>query len=245
MKQLSILVGGYGDYPQYTLRCLESILSEPETSGHFEVLVGLNAAGERTRSEIRRLRDEGKVHLIVDCADNLNKDPVMRALLALVRTPYILWLDDDLYLKPGWGMVVLEFLKFFSTFDVAGFKRLGRRSQEYRDFVERRPWFRAWKPETAEVPFEFPLGGMWLGRAGYLREHAYPDYGMVKHCDDFLLGEMIDQTGGHFIDLNGSALEELMVLEDIPRRGTGVDETDGWMRSVCPLSGEVIPSEEG
>jgi hypothetical protein len=107
-RQLSILIGGYGDYPQYTKRCIESVVKEA-----FEICdihVGLNACGYSTRSYVQGHLIWGTVDTLIDSRANLNKDRMMRLLLAVTETPYVLWLDDDSHLRAGWLKETLDLL---------------------------------------------------------------------------------------------------------------------------------------
>ncbi|QOV87943.1 tetratricopeptide repeat protein [Humisphaera borealis] len=228
-KLLTVLVGCYGSYPEYSIRCLRSVLDAITRSADCDLLIGLNACGEET---IRAADDAvrcGAATGLVRSTRNLNKDPMMRLLLEQVQTPYVLWLDDDSHFTdPNWSQELNRFIRGEHPFDVAGQRaRWGpRRFQDpsYMTYIGERPW---WK-SNGHLPADlwewcpFAVGGLFVARTNYLRIHDYPDRGMTKALDDVVLGELLLQRGGRLVDLPPSLLS-IARISDGHRRGENFD----------------------
>lgn len=231
---VSILLGCYGDYPHYSLRAVRALVNRHQTPLH----VGCNACGAATIRELRAWRDAGQIDTLIECGENINKDPMLRLLLERARTDYIFWLDDDIFLTPGWEAALHEFLGAHAPFDVAGHVFYCGRSPEYDAFLRERPWWHGehayphagWRQNTW-----FATGGYFLARAAYLRTHDYPDRRMIKRLDDVLLGDMVVQTGGRLVDFSKTELMRRILVEQVPRRGCGESE-DGWIRQNQPAA---------
>ena len=109
---ISVLIGCYGNFSREGIsRCapVESVVQRDERE-QIEVHVGCNACGARTIARLRELLDAGDIDTLIESRRNLNKDPMMRLLVDLSRAPYVLWMDDDSHLLPGWASPFLEFL---------------------------------------------------------------------------------------------------------------------------------------
>lgn len=227
-KRLSILLGCYGDFSHYSLRAIESVVSELSVREQCDVHVGCNDCCQTTVNALRRFADEGAIQTLIESRPNLNKDPMMRLLLAVTATPYVLWMDDDSWLQPGWLSAFSRFLDENLPFDVAGAIYCSWRWPDYDAFVRRRPWWRdeALIPANQADKIVFPVGGMFLARTAFLRDNDFPDRGMVKRVDDVLLGDLVNQTGARMIGLSGDMWQHI-VINDGERRGSG-EGHDGW-----------------
>ena len=227
-KQFSVLLGCYGDFPHYSLRAIQSVMSEAGVGKQCDVHVGCNACSAPTLDALRGLADGGGIQTLIESRPNLNKDPMMRLLIAVTATPYLLWMDDDSYFKPGWLKAFQCFVEENTPFDVAGAIHCSWRWPEYDAFVRRRPW---WRDESRIPPDQtdkivFPVGGMFVARTEFLRENNFPDRGMVKRVDDVLLGDLVNQAGARMIGFSHEAHHHI-VINDGERRGGGEGD-DGW-----------------
>jgi len=236
--EFDVLIGAFGDCPEYTLRCVQSIIGEPDRPRSFGVHVGCNACGETTITALRSMYDRGLIDALIESRHNLNKDRMMRLLIERVDTRFFLWLDDDSHVKPGWDLEIEKLLKDGPTFDCAGHVFFHHRPPEYKRFLVKRPWWigeEAYPSRDHRKRVWFPTGGLFLGRAAFFRRHNFPDRAMVKRQDDLLLGDMISQTKGTLIDFP-SELMGLITISDGNRRGSG-ESSDGWL-DVHPVTGE-------
>jgi hypothetical protein len=202
----------------------------------------MNACCPETIGEVRRLADEGQIDGIIESTRNLNKDPMMRMLIELVPTPFLLWMDDDSHLLPGWQQAMGDFLAMFGeAMDVAGHVHFTDRSAEYQEFCSLRPWYVGedhWlEPDHANHVW-FATGGLWLARTSFLRSHDFPDRCMVKKMDDLLLGDLISQQHGRLVHFSSAIMDCVTISDAGPhgRRGTG-EGHDGW-RYVNLRTGE-------
>jgi hypothetical protein len=229
---LSILIGLYGDYPELSLRAVNSVLDNA-IDHSFHLYVGMNECCPKTIAAMRHLADEGKINALIESRRNLNKDPMMRLLIDLVDTRFLLWMDDDSHLLPGWQEAIGDFLATSGgAFDVAGHVFYSNRTDKYQEFCRLRPWYVGddhwFDPDHANRVW-FATGGLWLARTAFLRWHNFPDRCMVKKQDDLLLGDLISQQRGRLLHFPNSIMDCVRISDagDHGRRGTGEGD-DGW-----------------
>ena len=141
-KMLSVLVGCYGSFSPYSIRCLQSIVNHCADRQGFDLHVGLNQCCRETVTAARDLLDAGRLDTLIESNVNLNKDPMMRLLVDRAQTPYVLWIDDDTHVLEGWDKAVLEFIRQRHPFEVAGHVHYSHRSGEYLQFLHKRPWWK-------------------------------------------------------------------------------------------------------
>ena len=231
MKLLSVEIGCYGDFPQYSLRAVRSVIEHCVHRHDFDVHVGLNRCCRETVLEVRNLIDAERIESVIECRENINKDPMMRLMIERIQTPYMLWLDDDSHVLPGWDETLLAFIRQRHPFEAAGHVFFSGRSPEYQQFLRQRPW---WKGEEhylesghREIVW-FATGGFFVANVAFLREVNFPDRAMVKKQDDLLLGDCISQNRGRLIDFGQNReIMDRIRISDGNRRGEG-EGTDGW-----------------
>jgi hypothetical protein len=228
-KLLSVLVGCYGNFPHYSLRAVDSVLNNCHSRDEFNVLVGCNECSHEVLLALRSHFDEGRIELLVESRENINKDPMMRVLIHLCRTPYILWLDDDSHVLAGWDEHILKFIKTHDPFDVAGHTLIWKnRSLQHKAFLRTRTWYHSRARE--KTPIKYPHGGLFVARTEFLRKHDYPDRNMVQYLDDTLLGELCQQQEGKLINTGTCFnIRSRVRIGDGIRRGSG-EGIDGWKK---------------
>jgi len=225
-KKFSILIGCYGDYPQYSIRAVQSVFASQRTKELCDVHVGCNACGPETISFVRSLREAEKIDTLIECGKNINKDPMMRLLIDVTRTTFLVWMDDDSHLGIGSMEAIEAFIDKHQEMDVAGHVFYIHRHRDYQRLVEARPWwpgFEALSEDQRERVF-FPTGGLFIARTSFLRRHNFPDRNMVKRYDDVLLGDLVVAKGGRLEDFGHDPLINLIKISDGERRGTGEGE---------------------
>ncbi len=223
---LSVLVGCYGEFPQYSLRAVHSVVG----IDGVEIHVGCNACSMATLSGLRALLDSGQIVSLFESRENINKDPMMRLLIDRTETEYLMWMDDDSHLLLGWDGAIRSVLLKHGPFDVAGHVFFSGRSAEYQSFLEKRRWWRgaqAYPNDDWRKRVWFATGGLWLARTAFLRQHEFPDRGMVKRQDDLLLGDLLGQQGGRLFDFGHHEIMKYIRISDGHRRGSG-EGSDGW-----------------
>lgn len=228
-QAFSVLIGCYGDFSQYSLRAVESVLAADDR-GRFDLHVGCSACCDATLTRLRAHLDAGRLCSITESRRNINKDPMMRVLLEMARGKYSLWMDDDSHVAPGWDSRFVKFIEAQDEFDCAGHVFYCHKQDEYRQFLRQRPWYRSEDsylvPEHQQRTW-FATGGLFLARTEFLREHGFPDRGMIKKQDDLLLGDLISQQHGKLIGFSGEIME-CVSISDGQRRGEG-EGSDGWL----------------
>ncbi|HZL36395.1 MAG TPA: hypothetical protein VFC78_13835, partial [Tepidisphaeraceae bacterium] len=199
--------------------------------------VGCSACGERTLVSVRQRYDEGHIDTLIESKRNINKDPMMRLLVEAAEAPYVLWFDDDTHVEPGWDRLMGEFIRDSEPFDCAGHVFYCHRSEEYKTFLHKRPWWggeEAYREPDHRKRVWFATGGLQLIRTEYLRRHNFPDRCMRKRADDLLLGDMISQTGGILVNFPPAIMASIHI-SDGGRRGDGEGLGD-WLE-VDPRTG--------
>jgi predicted O-methyltransferase YrrM len=214
---VSVLIGCYGDYPQYSLRAVRSVV---QPNRHYAIHVGGADCGATTAAGLQKHFADGEIDSLFLTRQNINKE---RA-----DTEYVLWMDDDSHFThPDWATRLQQFIAHH-TFDVAGHVFFVHSGDDYRRFRNARPWWRGEQhflaPDHATRTW-FPTGGLFLARTAYLREHDFPDRLMVKRMDDILLGDMISQTHGKLVTFSHELLQS-MIISDGNRRGSGESVAD-------------------
>lgn len=224
-KPLTILIGCYGDFPSYSIRALSSIASGKDVRRYCDVVIGLNQCCGQTITAARGMVEAGLADAVIECRSNLNKDPMMRNLIALSKTTYVMWLDDDShFVDMIWPEAMSRFIEREHPFDAAGqTARWGPRRDldpKYMNFMRARPWWRtdSHQPQDLREWVPFVVGGLFLARTAFLREHNFPDQGMTKAMDDVALGELMHQVGGRMVGLPPDVLH-MMRISDGHRRG--------------------------
>lgn len=233
MKKLSVLIGCYGDYAHLSLRAVGSVLSEKNVKDFCDVHVGANDCCEATLRELRKGADAGLIDTLIESRRNINKDPMMRLLIGVTETPYVLWMDDDSWFKPGWVKAFERFVEAESCpekpLDVGGAIFVANRWDGYADLLHARPWWRSDEliPDNQKQQVAFPVGSLFLARTQFLRAHNFPDRGMVKRLDDVLMGDLVSQAGGRMAAFTPD-IWNFITISDAPRRGFGEGEDDGF-----------------
>lgn len=226
----SVLICCYGDFPKYSLRAVDSVLNADHPD-RFDLHVGCSDCCPETVRALRERWDDGRIASLLESRRNINKDPMMRVLLELARGEYVLWLDDDSHVATSWDSRLAAFLDAHAPFDVAGHIFYWHKNDEYRRFLRQRPWYRAENayldPSDHQRRTWFATGGLFVARAEFLRQHDFPDRGMVKKADDVLLGDLVSQQHGKLIAFSRDMMD-CIHISDGQRRGGGED-ADGWL----------------
>lgn len=200
--KLTICALTYGEHPDLCHRMLSSIYKNTD-SEHFELRLGLNAAGESSRQMVSKF-----AHGNLRCYDsriNLFKSPMMRRLFhePPVATTWTAWFDDDSYvLRADWLQRLGIKMQAHPEIDAWGVRYLLFPDQHAIDFVRTASWYRGlpWITRMNErgIPspcFEFPTGGFWVVRTQILQELDWPDRRLHQAGDDFFFGEALRQNG--------------------------------------------------
>lgn len=190
----------YGDYPDLAQRCLDSLKCLPH--GVAELRIGLNEVPEesRTHDVVRSMVDNRHLEErnIYESSENICKYPMMRRMFHdpdnLVETPYIMWFDDDSFLRTdersnyeSWFEELSSYLR--SAAMVGAIYKLGVTGNQ-RAYIEDQPWYNG-KP--VEDKFTFITGGWWAIRSEIITDFEWPLPDLVHRGGDTLLGELLRQ----------------------------------------------------
>lgn len=226
-KLLTICICAYGDYPKLISRCLDSIVTEPLFFETTNLIIGANALSKPSYGEIDARIPEGQEVSIIRSFDNVNKSGMRRMMISLVETPFIVSVDDDIILKPGWLRQMREHVESCNrNVDVAGVtlattygkpRNTRIKSIPYSLYPWRKKWWK-WKRNGSSDRIPFPGGGCHLMRTEFIREHDFPDFNMLIDHDDILLGDLIIQTNGRYASFP-SDLNEKIIIDLTASRG--------------------------
>lgn len=222
MIDFEVLVCCYGDYLDISKRCIDSIL-QYKSFDNLKIHIGLSDCSSLTKNYFRQLLDNSKITTLIESNININKDPMMRLLLDLVDSKYMVWFDDDSYIvKNNWDKNLQDQIAQ-NNVDILGFPYVVGYNQQYMSFLRTRRWWKN-KIRTNDPNIcHFPVGGLWAAKCEYLRKYNYPDRNMIKKHDDMLLGDLLFQTNGSFDTMYG--WNDTFMVNKNDRRG---DREDGW-----------------
>lgn len=222
MINFEVLICCYGDYYSISQRCIDSILKY-KTLDNLKIHIGLSECADKTKNYFRNLLDHQHIDTLIESNININKDPMMRLLLDLVNTDYMVWFDDDSYVNSyGWDQKLQQQIEHTKV-DVLGFPHVVGYNDTYKKFLYSRQWWNNKIRADSSNTCHFPVGGLWAARCEYLRKYNYPDRNMIKKHGDMLVGDLLFQTDGTFATLYG--WNDTFMVNKAERRGGG---EDGW-----------------
>jgi tetratricopeptide (TPR) repeat protein len=215
----AVLLTCYGDHADLARRALGSLLATADLRTHCDVHVGCNGCCAETLKLVREALDLGHISTVIESTRNLHKSAMLRQMIELSRTPYVLVMDDDTHVRSGWLEALVEFIGTKAPLDLAGKHYYWDRSPMYQQAVEKRPWWRGREfiPPAQRERIRFCTGGFYLARTEFLRFHDYPDRGMVMQYEDTMLADLVYQVGGVLLEMPGEVLSKVSI-NDAERR---------------------------
>lgn len=199
-QQFTICVLLYGDHPDLAARCLHCLLPHLE-GGNVEVRLGLNAVSDATQKVVQTLVDRGIVreNNIYESSENICKYPMMRRMLYdsdnPIRSPYVMWFDDDSYILPGagkprpWLQLVNEHMQLGDM--IGSPYTMGLRGNQHL-WIKDQPWYNN-KDVAKGAKVKFMAGGWWCIRAEILQRYNWPPEAIKHRGGDVMLGELFRQ----------------------------------------------------
>ncbi|MCY2953313.1 MAG: tetratricopeptide repeat protein [Planctomycetota bacterium] len=218
-KLFSVLLVCYGDYAPYSCRAIASLAQTPGIQDCCDIHVGCNACCSETLASVRENLEKDLITTAIISSRNLHKDPMLRQLIDLARTRYVLLMDDDSHVKPAWLQAVVDFIRKEDPFELAGSLHSFQRSDQYQRMVEQRPWWRG----SVHIPpaqrdwIDVCPGGFILARTEFLRRHNFPDRDMTIEFDDVMLADLVHHVGGRLVAMPPQLLS-LVAISDGQRR---------------------------
>lgn len=219
---LSICLCTYGDYPELALPIIDSILQELDFRKYAQLIVGCNESSMRVLSPLRERFASGSITGLVYSSKNISKSGMQRYMFRMAETPYMMSLDDDVTLKPGWLNAIKDLLIEYHPVELTGFvyefldrTRTKHTGIRYQDVVSKKPW---WKEMLHNNKVVFPLGGCFTARAAFIRHFDYPEMDIELEFDEVLLGDLLIQAGGKMVNFPES-IQSRILLSSVPSRG--------------------------
>lgn len=207
--RFTIFVLLYGDYQPLAQRCLSSILTRTKKADR-DLRIGMNDVCAGTRQLVHDMLKAGEIRqesIYDNGRKNLHKYPLMRLMFNdianPIATPYVMWFDDDSYLKdvaefngtPWLDAVAISMASHDMIGAIYGMEYRGRQEE----WVKQQPWYRN-KPfyrsrKTGLPKFQFATGGWWTIRTELLQRYDYPWPALDHRGGDVMLGELCNQQG--------------------------------------------------
>ena len=244
----------YGDHVELAKRVLGSLIS---FSGACEFRLGFNNVSKETASFVDLWQREHAISAtIFEGKDPYYKYPLMREMFhggaQPINTPYIMWFDDDSYIRveapKTWFSELKEYFTGDTQADMLGKVYKGVSSPHGRGLQDTQPlWVesQAWytgKPVPRGHQPRFCTGGWWAVRTEIIKKWNWPPPGEYHNCGDFLFGELMTQQDykiknfDKHVAINADAFG---TESKAPRRGTKfiplgvgytpVSKTNNWM----------------
>ena len=233
-RDFTVCVLLYGDHVKLAKRVLDSLIS---FSGECVFRLGLNNVSSATYSFVESWQKEHAIDAqIFEGKDPYYKYPLMREMFhggAPLCTPYIMWFDDDSYVRveapKTWFSEVKEYFTGDTQADMLGKVYKGVRTthgpglQDTQPlWVESQPWYTG-KPVPRGHQPRFCTGGWWTVRTEIIKKWNWPPPGSYHNCCDFIFGELMTQQDYKIKDFYNSVAinaDEFGSESKAPRRGT-------------------------
>ena len=244
-KEFTIFALLYGNHPELAARCVSSIA--PYVGDRAELRVGLNTVGGKTRKMVNsQAGPGGAISKVYDYGENILKYPMMRRMFhdpdAPIKTPYIMWFDDDSFVKPDasqqrpWLDIVSEAI---SQADMLGsVYSLNYRGDQHK-WIAAQPWYAG---KAARPKASFATGGWWCIRTEVVQQYNWPPEALQHRGGDVMLGELLrqqDRTLKQF--RTGVAINANDAGQESKAARRGHDETPIGVAFVEPPAVKVVP----
>ncbi len=104
MRQFSILIPSWNNLP-FLQKCVESI--RKNSAFPHQIIVHINQGQDGTNDWVKSQSDIDYTY----SEENIGVCYALNTARTLIKTPYLLYLNDDMYLCPGWDTALLEEIK--------------------------------------------------------------------------------------------------------------------------------------
>ncbi len=210
--RFTVFMLAHGDYFEFSKRALDSVLATIPP-GRMDLRVALNQPGPATEQAFLSCR--GITKLYADYGSR-RKYPAMRAMFndpeLPITTPYIVWLDDDIWaVDPLWAVKLAESIstnhdagcRLYGAVwihDLTMYRKHGHRPEEW---FRQAPWWRGrdlfvgrgerTAPNGSAI--RFASGWLWALATDTMREAGIPDRRLNHNGGDIVVGAQVHQAG--------------------------------------------------
>ena len=204
--RVTICVLTFADYPQLAKTTIDSIVALCPRE-QYRLIVGCNACSAATLAYLASVRE---IDRLIVSADNINKCPMQRRMLADVTTEFVWWFDDDssvlehdalqrrLAIADAAPAITVLWGPEFYWNDQEGFNF----GVDVCPWIRSQPWYsREPIPCEESGRWTFVIGANWFARMSALRQLDWPPTSFLKAGDDALLAEAIRQSGWQFAQI--------------------------------------------
>lgn len=180
-QDFTIAVLLYGDHTDLAHRCLDPILEIDEP---YNLFVIMNAVCPETRKFVRNI----PAKMVVDNPTNNYKYPELKKIIPCVNSNYLMWFDDDSYIKQPKGF--LSRVREHMTADMIGWIYEGYLRGKQDAWLKRQPWYEGKK---LAKPTRFIHGSWWTATKQMLVDSGWPWKDVRHRGGDIALGLWMEQ----------------------------------------------------
>jgi len=201
----TIFVLLYGEWTPLAMRCIESITKYAQEAYPENIRVGVNSGCAETYDYLSLLVNEG---YLFDCniywsRENIHKYPLMRQMMYdsdnPIETPYVMWFDDDSYIKERPDSSFLRDVEAALSHNGHGGtpQMLGgvytiQVMPNQQEWIRAQPWYTG---SPISNPMRFATGGWWTLETSIMRSLDYPWKCLDHRGGDVMLGAAVEQQG--------------------------------------------------
>lgn len=191
----------YGDYPHLAERCLRPLVRLVDAR-RIKLRVGMNQVSREVARLVFDMMARSPGDAVLNSPENILKYPMMRRLFGLeekptqlprIESPYVMWFDDDSYIKDRDPVAWLEAAEArMADADMVGsvYKLKAPHSPNQVAWIEAQPWYGG-RPVLS--PPKFATGGWWMLRSEIVYQHNWPVPDIIHDGGDTMLGELLNQ----------------------------------------------------
>lgn len=191
-RKFTVCVLLYGDYPDLARRCLEPVF-ELCGSGRVDLRIGMNEVSQQTSEYVANSAPSDAE--VISANPQILKYPMMRRLFydKPVSTEYVMWFDDDSYVKDANLSDWLDAVEnAMTTCDMLGSVYTIGYTPSQKQWCSKQPWYAG---KTIPDRPQFATGGWWCIKTQVLNKFGWP-IPELQHCGgDVALGVLLHQQG--------------------------------------------------
>jgi len=236
----------YGPHPELAKQCINSILNTVPRA-RIDLRIATNAACDETLRFVRSMEPD---RLYIN-QENQKKYPVMRSMFrdkdCPIRTPYVIWFDDDAYVvDPKWILrlseaIIANHKRKCRLYGIKNFHDLNiYTNKEWRPdkWFRQASWFKGahlrvrgnakYAPNGSCI--DFCPGWFWAIGADAIKAGDIPDARLNHNGGDITIGEQVHQAGFKIKKFNdGKVYVSCPTKEQGGRRVGGYEESFPWV----------------
>lgn len=169
----------------------------------WDLRIGLNEVSAETKLYVDSLSKQRSSILIYESTSNKGKYSIMRNMfhdmLAPIQTKYIVWFDDDSYLKASTKKWLNDLEQVMTNSDACGQLMQVPLTGNQHLWIKVQSWYRGklltkgWPRTDSYYVSKFMAGGWWCIRKDVIAALDWPPSNIFHRGGDYMLGEALRQ----------------------------------------------------